>query len=213
MLADSPNKMEFNMKRAIVYIDGFNIYHGICELNKPHLKWLDMEILATSILKSGTSLQQVKYFTAMVHGDSEKLKRQKTYHQAIQLMGDKVHITKGQFYKKSVRCDKCDQVKLSYEEKRTDVNIACEMLQDAYENRFDVAFLVSGDSDLVAPVEKVRTKGKAIIVIFPPNRWGRHLNAEASGSFTLEARHLEKCLLPPQIPTGKGWLKIPAEWT
>ncbi|MFO1241201.1 MAG: hypothetical protein U1E64_12690 [Sphingomonadaceae bacterium] len=28
------------MRRVIVYIDGFNLYHAIDDLGQPHLKWL-----------------------------------------------------------------------------------------------------------------------------------------------------------------------------
>ncbi len=29
------------MTRIIAYIDGFNLYHAIDSLGKPHLKWLE----------------------------------------------------------------------------------------------------------------------------------------------------------------------------
>jgi hypothetical protein len=30
------------MRRVIVHIDGFNLYHAIDDLRKPWLKWLDL---------------------------------------------------------------------------------------------------------------------------------------------------------------------------
>ncbi|RPH91946.1 MAG: NYN domain-containing protein [Calditrichaeota bacterium] len=38
----------------------------------------------------------------------------------------------------------------------TDVNIATEMLSDAFQNRFDTMLLISADSDLAAPIAKVK---------------------------------------------------------
>jgi uncharacterized LabA/DUF88 family protein len=55
--------------------------------------------------------------------------------------------------------------------KMTDVNIAVEMLVDAYNNTFDTALLISADSDLTAPLVAIRNlfPGKRVIVAFPPN--------------------------------------------
>jgi uncharacterized LabA/DUF88 family protein len=52
----------------------------------------------------------------------------------------------------------------------TDVNIAVHLLEDAYDNVFDTALLVSADSDLAAPVEAVRRRfgTKRIVVVAPP---------------------------------------------
>jgi hypothetical protein len=41
-------------------------------------------------------------------------------------------------------------------ETMTDVNIAVELMQDAFHNNFDTALLVSADSDLVGPVVAVQ---------------------------------------------------------
>ena len=34
------------MTRVACYVDGFNLYHAINDLNKPHLKWLDIRAVA-----------------------------------------------------------------------------------------------------------------------------------------------------------------------
>ena len=39
----------------------------------------------------------------------------------------------------------------------TDVNIAVEMLADAFHNEYDTAILISADSDLSAPIKKVKS--------------------------------------------------------
>jgi len=41
-------------------------------------------------------------------------------------------------------------------EKMTDVNIATNMMIDAYTNAFDIAYVISGDSDLVPPIRAIR---------------------------------------------------------
>jgi uncharacterized LabA/DUF88 family protein len=71
------------------------------------------------------------------------------------------------YFKKAQKCKNCDSK--NNEEKQTDVNIACEIMQDCYENNFDVAYLVSGDSDLASPVKK--TLELFLLFLFCPFFW------------------------------------------
>lgn len=48
-------------------------------------------------------------------------------------------------------------------EKETDVNLSVDMVVGAYENEYDVAMLVSGDTDYVRAVRAVRARGKRVI--------------------------------------------------
>ena len=44
---------------------------------------------------------------------------------------------------------------LKTEEKGSDVNLGTHLIMDAYENKFDVAIVVSNDSDLAEPIKIV----------------------------------------------------------
>jgi len=44
----------------------------------------------------------------------------------------------------------------TYEEKRTDVNIAIKILEDAFLKKYDRAIIMSGDSDIVPSIESVK---------------------------------------------------------
>jgi len=59
---------------------------------------------------------------------------------------------------------------LDYEEKMTDVNIVIQLLGDAFDNAFDTALVISGDSDLTTPIRRVRERfaKKRVVVAFPP---------------------------------------------
>ena len=200
------------MRRAIVYVDGFNLYYGIRSLNNPALKWMDVELLANSFLNPSTNLEEVKYFTTMTTGNIGKEHRQKIYLDALKHHCSKLTIIEGHFLEKGTNCYKCGYYNRTYEEKKTDVNIACEMLADAYEDRLDIAFLVSGDSDLAPPVEKVMSRGKAVIVASPPKRKSQELNQIATGTFNINARRLKTCLLPAEISTKNRKLTVPKAW-
>lgn len=48
-------------------------------------------------------------------------------------------------------------------EKETDVNLAVDMVTGAYEDRFDVAMLVAGDTDYVRAIRAVQARGKPVV--------------------------------------------------
>ena len=54
------------------------------------------------------------------------------------------------------------------EEKGSDVNIAAHMINDGYQGRYEVATLISNDSDLVEPVRIVRNELKLAVGILNP---------------------------------------------
>ncbi len=44
------------------------------------------------------------------------------------------------------------------EEKKTDVNLAVRIVEDAYENRFDRAYIISCDTDIVPAINLVKQR-------------------------------------------------------
>lgn len=50
------------------------------------------------------------------------------------------------------------------EQKEVDVSLACEMLEHALMNHFDVAIVLSGDRDFVPVIQKVQSAGKRVEV-------------------------------------------------
>ncbi len=96
-------------KRAIVYIDGFNLYYGIRSLKKAHLKWLDVQTLAESFLREGAQLLAVKYCTAEIKGTQSDRIRQQVYLNAL-MIRDKVKIIRGHFLAKGQNCSKCNHI-------------------------------------------------------------------------------------------------------
>jgi hypothetical protein len=97
----------------------------------------------------------------------------------------------------------------------TDVNIAVELLTDAFEDRFDTALLVSADSDLQPPLQKIRQcfPQKRIVVAFPPKRQSFVLRSTAHASFTIGRAVLAKSQFPPEITKADGYvLHRPLSW-
>lgn len=50
-------------------------------------------------------------------------------------------------------------------EKQLDVYLATQMVALAYENVYDIAYLVSGDEDFVPAIEVVHQKGKIVVAV------------------------------------------------
>lgn len=207
-------------QRTIVYIDGHNLYYGLRSTYGTRYKWLDVQALSESLLQPGMLLTAVKYFTAIVQ-DTTHVKqvgarqRQELYLKALQTHCDKLEIHYGRFMSKSQKCGKCGEQYVSFEEKKTDVNIACRILNDAHLDHYDCCYVVSGDSDLVPPLEIVKRNhpGKRIIVACPPQRKSIELCESADGWFTISRQKLLNNQLPEKIITSRGGeLLRPAEW-
>lgn len=102
-----------------------------------------------------------------------------------------------------------------HREKKTDVNIAVEMLADAYQDAFDVALLMSADADLAAPVTAVRTlfPKKRVIVAFPPGRSSANLRSLASAAIPIGRGTIAKSLFPRNAMTQGGYVvSRPPSW-
>lgn len=96
----------------------------------------------------------------------------------------------------------------------TDVNINVEILKDAYEDKFDVALLISADSDLVTTVKAMRQLfPKKIVIAFPPKRYSVDLANAAHASFTIGKRNPAKSLFPEEVTKEDGYiLRCPSSW-
>lgn len=136
--------------RACLYVDGCNLYNGLRTGQLRRYYWLDLVRLGQEFLKPGQLLTSTKYFTARVVGDQDKNRRHSTYIDALKAGG--VEVIEGHFQLEPFYCARCQNRRQVPKEKQTDTNIATAMVADAFLGRWDVAFLVSGDADLVPPI-------------------------------------------------------------
>lgn len=199
-------------KRVICYVDGFNLYHAIDEmtaiLGTPcnHLKWLDLWKLTEQFTDpKAHQIEAIHWFSAIKDGDTGRMGRHQMFCDAMQATGVTIHMA--HFKKKTVRCKKCRRIFTGFEEKESDVNLAVQLVADAYENRFDNAFVISRDSDLTSPLRFVRSRfpQKKLKVIAPPERMhSKELWAIATHRASITRTHLERCLLPQRLYDASG---------
>lgn len=156
--------------RARVYIDGFNLYYRL--LKKTDLKWTNLLKLSEELLRPGDSIEEIKYFTADVTsraGDEEAPVRQQTYFRALKTIPN-FQIIKGKFLSKTVTRPLVGQkhrfVEVhDTEEKGSDVNLASHLLMDGFQKRYDVALVLSQDTDLIEPLRMVSHELKKTVVL------------------------------------------------
>jgi uncharacterized LabA/DUF88 family protein len=201
-------------ERVIAYIDGFNLYFGLKAARWKRFYWLNVQSLVRNLLKGEQDLVFTKYFTSRVSYPPDKERRQSTYIEALETLSDfQVHY--GHYQANPQRCRECGTKTMVPSEKMTDVNIAVELLSDAYQDKFDVALLISADSDLTAPLLTIKSlfPEKRIIVAFPPQRHSAQLERIAHGSFQIGRASLAKSGFPDSVPKAGGFiLKKPSEW-
>lgn len=205
------------MSRVITYIDGFNLYYGMKSANLRRFYWLDVWELSRQLLRANQTLEQVRYFSSRVApspSDPGQSRRQGIYLEALATRpGVACHF--GHYLAKQKTCLACRAVWTSYEEKMTDVNIATELIADAYADRFDTAILISADSDLTSPLLKIRAlfPAKRLVVAFPPDRFSNNLKKTAHGHFIIAPATLSASQLPNPVVKPDGFaLQRPTGW-
>jgi uncharacterized LabA/DUF88 family protein len=196
------------IERVACFIDGFNLYHSLDDLKKPHLKWVDLWALAeVFISRNSQRLDTVYYFSAFADWMPDKQRRHQAYVDALIARGITPIIAA--FKNKSRYCPSCKSKWTGHEEKETDVNIAVTMLSGAYRNEYDHAFLVSRDSDITPAIRILRADfpKKEITVIAPPNRG--HSNellqiVPPPKKAKIRLAHIERCLLAEVVFDAGG---------
>ena len=205
------------MDRVIVYVDGFNLYYGLKSKKWRYYYWLNIHELSKNLLESDQNLAEVHYFSTRITDNgrnSQKRKRQKVYFEALETLPD-TNLHFGHYLAKKQKCWNCKTSWRIFEEKMTDVKIAVQLLNDAQDNKFDTAIIISADSDLVPPIEAVlqRYQCKRVIVAFPPNRNSNQLRIIATAYLTIGRKKLKDSQLPYQIKSTSGYmLSKPREW-
>lgn len=207
--------------RTIVYFDAFNFYFGAIK-GTPY-KWLDLGRLCSFLLPNN-EIVAIKYFTARVRPqphDLDQPVRQQIYWRALKTLPF-VSIHEGHFLVHQVSMPLAhppihgprfaDVIKV--EEKGSDVNLATHLLCDGFRSRFDVAVLITGDSDLVSPLRVVKEElGKRVGVINPQVRPCKPLREHATFyRQSIRAGVLAASLFPLAMTDAQGSFTKPASW-
>ncbi len=203
-------------QRVVVYIDGFNLYFAIKQQGWQHFLWLDVHRLSLNLLYGNQRLDKVHYFTSRISdnpNDKGKVARQKTYLEAVKSLPD-VCIYLGYYRRRKVHHKKCGLNHKFPEEKMTDVNLVVKLLEDAHDDKFDTAIIVSSDNDLIAAVKSVCTRhqNKKVVMYFPPNRNSKEFRKVASNCLSITRSIVAKSQLPNPVTINNRQLWRPNPW-
>jgi uncharacterized LabA/DUF88 family protein len=199
--------------KAAFYIDGFNLYHSINDLNAPHLKWINLWKLASVLIpRRSETLEKVLFCTA-IYPDASKRARHLKFLQAQEHFS--VEILYGHFVVETISCRSCENNWRKPTEKQTDINIAVSIIDDAYRGVFDHAYLVTNDTDQAALAKLLKTRfpDKRLTIVCPPRRaHAKHLLTYADGKVSLGSHHLEPAVMEGMIRTPRGLIVRPREY-
>ena len=210
-----------NPLRTYIYVDGFNLYNRA--LKNTNHKWLDLRALCFHLLSPANQILAIKYYTARVSGDRDpdQPRRQQLYFNALETLPE-VSIYYGKFLPKTIRRPLVTPIPglprfvevHTVEEKGSDVNLASHLVRDGFKNLFDVAVVLSKDTDLVEPMRIVRHElGKAIGMICPDNDAPKPLREVSSFVRHITPSRLSASQFPnPVIAPDGQRIQKPATW-
>jgi len=219
--------------RTIVYVDGFNLYYRMLK-DRPALKWLNQVALARAMLSPAHNVVRLNYYIARVSArahDPLAPARQAIYLNALSTVPE-IAIHEGAFMTSEPFMPLAappaakpngyvwtlpppNRVKVTKsEEKGSDVNLGSHLVRDAFTNAFDVAVVVTNDTDLVEPIRiAVQEAGKRVGLLVPVRYPSQSLINVASFYLHIRPGHLSKAQFPTVIKLADGTqITKPATW-
>ncbi|MDX1917565.1 MAG: NYN domain-containing protein [Candidatus Caenarcaniphilales bacterium] len=193
------------------YIDGFNFYFPIRQFQEKRgicLKWLNYDSLCRSLLGEGEAMGQIYFFTAISESFGQaSVHRHNLLISAYESFGIKV--IKGNFKRQTVTCKVrgCTHPEKNFtkqSEKRTDINIALQIYEDAIKGHFEKAFLFSADSDFVPVIEKAHQLDRSVSIV-PVTL--KHFNHERQGFYYPPMNELKQACSGKWLPLDFKKLK------
>lgn len=212
--------MSNSKPKTSVYIDAFNLYFGSLR-NTPY-RWLDLEALCRAYLPNN-QVTCIKYFTAKVSArpnDPQQPARQQAYLRAISTLPT-VEIIYGHYLSHTVSAMLANPPAtgskfvdiIKTEEKGSDVNLATHLLHDAHLGKFDIAVVISNDSDLLEPIKLVRRDLKKTVgVLNPQKKASRAILPHIDFIKQIRANTLANCQFPDTLSDAHGSFKKPLKW-
>lgn len=207
--------------RTYVYVDGFNLYYGAVK-GTPY-KWLNIQQLCQFLLPKNQILK-IKYFTALVSarpGDPDQPNRQQVFVRALETIPG-LEIIYGHFleHPRSMVLASSIPGKPQYvtvlktEEKGSDVNLAAHLINDGYKGAYQVAILITNDSDLVEPIKIVRNELHLPVGVLNPNPIQPSHELRKFASFVKPIRKgvLAASQFPDTLYDKNGVIKKPLTW-
>lgn len=225
--------------RTIFYVDGFNFYYLRLKAQRQY-RWLNLKMLAERLAPPPHLVTMVNYYTARVSAKIDPVApaRQQIYLAALGTVSDiTIHFGRFLFAEKwaflsqppaarpgtyiwNLPGPRMVQV-AKIEEKGSDVNLGSYLVRDALLDRFDVALVLTNDTDLVEPIRIATAEaGKRVGIVAParPRHGGApipapSLRSVASFVVYIDDVDLAAAQFPDPVPRpNKPSLSKPTGW-
>lgn len=145
------------MIRTIILIDGSNFYFKLKELKLHNLLKFNFSFFAKFLASNSKVVQATYYIGAVKTGRSKKSKKLHANQRRLlaRLRSQNFTYYLGYLLKSDG----------NFKEKGVDVKIATDLLLGACKDKYDKAFVVSSDSDLIPAIEGAQELGKIITYV------------------------------------------------
>ena len=236
-LAGGVNAVD-TVSRVSVYVDGFNLYYRALKGTK--YKWLNIEALCQSILHKTPNITAINYYTARVKQLDPSYTDQADQAEYIRALSTlpnlKIHYGNFQVTEKVMRlasplwmrpefdpavninaCTVLPEVArvIKTEEKGSDVNLGVHLVRDAFTNKFDIAVVITNDTDLTEPLRIVlQESGKKLVLLSPVSNPAGSLTKILTGNpLFINSSHLAKSQFPsPHVDKKGRQIFKPSDW-
>jgi uncharacterized LabA/DUF88 family protein len=143
------------LPKVEIFVDGSNFNLGL--VHDGISQSVDLNVLATRLTR-GYHFVKLRYYTSPLPDvRSPAYRRQQKFFDELR-RSRRIELVLGRHEPRWDRDGRRYHV-----EKETDVNLAVDMVIGAYEDRFDVAMLVAGDTDYVRAIRAVQARGKRVV--------------------------------------------------
>lgn len=224
--------------RVAVYVDGFNLYYRA--LKNTGFKWLDIDALCKAILHKTPNIVQINYYTARVKQLDPSYTDQQDQAEYLRALSTiphlRIHYGNFQITEKVMplasplwmrpkfvphvdlsACTDLPEVArvVKTEEKGSDVNFGVHLVRDAFLDKFDIAAVITNDTDLREPLRIVSQEAKKKVVLLSPvpNPAGSLTKVITGLPLFINQSHLKNSQFPdPHIDKNGRALNKPADW-
>ena len=171
--------------RVMVYIDGSNLYHSL----RNTLGRIDLDFLAFARKLAGDRrFQRVYYYNASVDSTKEpdRHREQRQFFDALNKT-DYLELRLGRLVYRNFPTSP------PYE-KGVDIKIATDMLVHGANGNYDVAVLVSGDTDFCDALQAIKNGGRLVeVALFEPANSSQELRNVADRVIRLDQSYFADC--------------------
>jgi len=137
----------------MIFIDGSNMFLS-CRRHNIKIKYEKL----IEFLKKDRNVMRISYYSGVNYPITEE--QNKFFKMLRQYL--EIDVITRPLKLRKTKCEKCHHEKTIKIEKGIDANLSIDLLWYAIQNAYDIAIIISGDTDYIPAIEKVRLLGKRV---------------------------------------------------